>query len=101
MGASSLLPFSLFIVTQIKFFNTKPKNAGELVPNVCLQYRILLFPSSALGLLFFYSKLSCLKGFPGGSVVKNPHANTRDMDSFPGREDALEKEMATHSSILA
>ena len=101
MGASSLLPFSLFIVTQIKIFNTKPKNAGELVPNVCLQHRMLLFPSSALGLLFFYSKLSCVKGFPGGSVVKNPPANTRDMHSFPGREDPLEKEMATHSSILA
>ena len=37
------------------------------------------------------------RGFPGGSMVKNPPTNARDM----GREDRLEKEMATHSSILA
>ena len=36
------------------------------------------------------------RGFPGGLVVKNLPANTGD-----GGEDALEKEMATHSSILA
>ena len=36
-------------------------------------------------------------GFPGGSLVKNPPANVGDM----GWEDPLEKEMATHSSILA
>ena len=37
-------------------------------------------------------------------VVKNPPANTgdiRDADSIPGSEDPLEKEMVTHSSILA
>ena len=35
--------------------------------------------------------------FPGGSVVKNLPANAGDL----GLEDPLEKEMATHSSILA
>ena len=43
-------------------------------------------------------------GFPGGSVVKNLPANAReagDSGSIPGREDPLEEEMATHSSILA
>ena len=43
-------------------------------------------------------------GFPGGSVVKNPHASARDArdtGSIPGQEDPLEKEMATHSNILA
>ena len=25
-------------------------------------------------------------GIPGGSVVKNPHANAEDMDSIPGSE---------------
>ena len=35
-----------------------------------------------------------LKGFPGGSVVKNPGG---DM----GLEDLLEKEVATHYSTLA
>ena len=33
-------------------------------------------------------------------VVKNPPANARDVGLIPGLEDPLEKEMATHSSIL-
>ena len=41
------------------------------------------------------------EGFPGGSVVKNLPANAGDMGTIPGQEDPLEKEMATHSSILA
>ena len=48
--------------------------------------------------------LPAFEGFPGGSVVKNPLANpgeTTDVSSIPGLEDSLEKEMATHSSILA
>ena len=36
-------------------------------------------------------------GFPGGSVVKNPPANAGDTGPSLGREDPLEKEMATHS----
>ena len=39
-------------------------------------------------------------GFPSGSVVKNPLANAGDMGSFLGQEGQLEKEMATHPSIL-
>ena len=38
-----------------------------------------------------------MRGFPGGAVVKNPPANAGDV----GWEDPLEKEMATHSNILA
>ena len=40
---------------------------------------------------------------PGGSVVKspNPPAKQELQFSSPGQEDPLEKEMATHSSILA
>ena len=37
----------------------------------------------------------------GGSGVKNPPANSGDVGSIPGQEDPLEREMATHSSILA
>ena len=37
----------------------------------------------------------------GGSVVKNPPASAGDADLIPGSEGPLEKEMATHSSILA
>ena len=43
-------------------------------------------------------------GFPGGSVVKNSPANAGDQETcirFLGGGDPLEKEMATHSSILA
>ena len=52
-------------------------------------------------------------GFPGGSVLKNPPAKkvtwVRSLEGshigkikgFPRREESLEKEMATHSSILA
>ena len=40
-------------------------------------------------------------GFPGGSEVKTSVHNEGDPSSIPGREDPLEKEMATHSSILA
>ena len=35
--------------------------------------------------------------FLGGAVVKNPEMQVRSL----GQEDPLEKEMATHSSILA
>ena len=40
-----------------------------------------------------------VKGFPSGSVIKNLPANIGDMSSIRW-EDPLEKEMATHSSIL-
>ena len=43
-------------------------------------------------------------GFPGGSAVKNLPAmqETQEMELRSlGQEDPLEKEMATHSSVLA
>ena len=40
-------------------------------------------------------------GFPGGSVVKKPPAKQETWVQFLGQEDPLEREMATHSSILA
>ena len=42
--------------------------------------------------------------FPSGSVVKNPSAMQEPQETWVqslGREDSLEKEMATHSSIIA
>ena len=39
--------------------------------------------------------------FPGGSDGKASACNVGDLGSIPGREDPLEKEMATHSSIPA
>ena len=39
--------------------------------------------------------------FPVGLVVKNPPAKQQTWVQSLGREDPLEKEMATHSNILA
>jgi len=41
--------------------------------------------------------LSIYRGFPGGSAVKNPQANTGDVGLIPGWGRCLEKEMETHS----
>ena len=38
---------------------------------------------------------------PGGSVVKNLPVNAGTQVRSPGWDDPLEKEMTTHSSILA
>ena len=43
----------------------------------------------------------CNIDFPGGSVVKNLPAKQEMQVRSLGQEDALEMEMATHSSILA
>ena len=43
-------------------------------------------------------------GFPGGSVVKNPPVMQETQEAqvqFLAWKDPMEKEMATHSSILA
>ena len=51
-----------------------------------------------------YTPLWPYMGFPGGSLAKNLPANAgdaRDMGLIPGQVDPLEKEKATHSSILA
>ena len=42
-----------------------------------------------------------LWAFLGGSDSKESARNAGDLDSILGWEDSLEKEMATHSSILA
>ena len=42
-----------------------------------------------------------MMSFPGGSEVKASACNAGDWGSIPGREDPLDKEMATHSSVLA
>ena len=41
------------------------------------------------------------QGFPGGSVVKNPLATQETLVQSLCQEYPLEKEMATHFSILA
>ena len=41
------------------------------------------------------------KGFPGGSDSKESACNAGDLGPILGWEDPLEKDMTTHSSILA
>ena len=48
-----------------------------------------------------WKALRRLLGFPGGSDGKESACNAGDPGSIPGREDPVEKGMATHSSILA
>ena len=53
--------------------------------------------------MIYLKHLVKVEGFPGGTVVKNlpvKAGGTRALSSIPGREDPLEKEMATHFSIL-
>ena len=42
-----------------------------------------------------------IQGFPDGSDSKESACNAEDLGSILDREDPLENEMATHSSILA
>ena len=52
----------------------------------------------------FYIYYIASEGFPGGTVVEKPPASagdTGDAASVPGSGRSLEKEVATHSSVLA
>ena len=61
--------------------------------------RILIGPILKQNISFGISYLYV--AFPGGSVVKIQPANEGIAGSIPGLGRSLEKEMATHSSILA
>ena len=61
--------------------------------------KIKSFPNKQKLRTFIIAKVAL--GFPGGSEVKASAWNAGDLGSIPGLEDPLEKEMATHSSILA
>ena len=60
-----------------------------------------MFSLGKLHLLLLNESINHYMGFPGGSVVKNLPAMAGDVGLIPGSEDPLEKEMGTHSSILA
>ena len=51
-----------------------------MVKTVCFAFKNLLIVGVARCILWFTRK----QGFPGGSVVKNPAANTGDGSSIPG-----------------
>ena len=49
-----------------------------------------------------FSETNCkILGLPGGSDSQESACNMGDPGLIPGREDPLEKGVATHSSILA
>ena len=50
---------------------------------------------------FVLSVQGIVHGAPDGLVVKTPPANAGDLVRSLDWEDSLEKEMATHSSVLA
>ena len=51
--------------------------------------------------LFYKGDNPTHRGFPSGSVVKNPPATQETQVQSLGWEDPLEEGMATHSSVLA
>ena len=51
--------------------------------------------------IFFIYNFVQIKSFPGGTDGKESACSVEDRVWFLGGKDPLEKEMATHSSILA
>ena len=86
----------------------------EITQNIAFQLAFfLIMISNKVPLCFFllessfplntqqYSMDMLQFGFPGGSEGKESACNVGDQVRSLGWEDSLEKEMATHSSILA
>ena len=73
----------------------------EREPNYTLWHLLVFSAKVAVYITYFWvldKKEGTLRlGFPDGTVVQKLPAHARDM----GLEDPLEKEIATHSSILA
>ena len=59
------------------------------------------FPGASVSQLRKWRNVFSCLGFPDGSVVKSLPVMQKTQVQFLGHEDPLEKEMATHSSILA
>ena len=60
-----------------------------------------IIPKSLKILVFVVAGFYTCSGFPSDSVVKNLPAMQAMWVLSPGQEDPLEKEVATHSSIIA
>ena len=82
------------IIVSILYKNCKKKPYAGAVCKIC----IFIITIITLKLLLICMTTS---DFPGGSDGKASAYNSRDWVQSLGREDPLEKEMATHSSILA
>ena len=68
-----------------------------------LVYRLVEFEvmKKAISNVFVSHQPTRLQGFPGGSAVKNLPAMQKMQVCYLDWEDPLEKEMTTHSSVLA
>ena len=62
---------------------------------------VLNYTGPLICILFSIVHNIILQGFPGGSVVKNPPAMWETQVQSLSQEAPVEKEIATHSSILA
>ena len=95
----------LFISALILVLLPEVVRIMELVLECTLEINILRVKESpSLFLFFFFCHPKLLVGFPGGSAVKNPSAIQETQETWVQslhQEDILEKEIATHSSILA
>ena len=78
--------------------------AAQQVICVCTSkvYTLLLqsYGEHCCTVLVLKSNLWGLQGFSDGSDSKESACNMEDLGSIPGFEDFLEKEIATHSSII-
>ena len=91
----------------------KVKGTGSGITQIQTPNQGLLFVTEILkftvSLSFLIVKCGYLlphkvvRGFPGGSMIKNPSTNAGDIKDrvqFLGQEEPLEEDMETHSSIL-
>ena len=76
--------------------SSRSKNIQERFPLDCGEGSFLCHGS----LSFIQKKQALVFGFLSGSVVKSLPANAGDTGSIPGWGSSLEKEMATHPSVL-
>ena len=67
----------------------------KILDNVTIAYPDLCYKKFKLSLA------GRLRNFPGGTSGKEPACNSGDLGSISGGDDPLEKDMTTHSSILA
>ena len=85
------------------FRNRKEWNVSEYLNNVDDLLQVV-YMNYQPQMNYFIIMIILIKGFPGGSVVKNPPTMQETQETWVlslGWENPLEEGMATYSSILA
>ena len=109
LGATHLffVPVSLFLFCYVCWFVLKILHISEIIQylpfSVSLQHNILQVHSCCQNwqnLILFYGRLIFHCGASLVAQCKEPSCQTETQVQSLGQEDPLEKEMATHSSIL-